>query len=542
MKKRITALLLAAVMLLAALAGCGPANNGGDSGNSDGGNSSSNGGGNTDRALKIRKVNSLASTDYDVVTYTEDMSILSDNVFQGLYGMDEAGGGYCKLLAKDVAISEDGITYTITLVDATFQNGDAVKASDVKFSYDRAMATERFNYVTDMIDKVEVQDDKTVVFTLKYPYSAIDHTFFSIKITSEREVTEAGAAYGTTAHTAATGPYAISNYDPAGGLTLTAYDGYWGGAPAIKTVEYVLITEDSAAVIAYENGEIDFMNNAPTSDWDALVSASGENNAVLKGNSIRTLYINYQSGANNGILGNELVRKAICYAVDKNAINTVATSGLGTPSDEYILSDYVATAPEAKDFETYSYNPEKAKELLLQAGYTEADLSAGISVGTLTTYGPATGEKAKAAQVVQANLKAVGLLCEIDVADSNINVPKLKAHDFDLGIYGDSGNYDFNNIRQQVLVDGGYCIVDLTGNPGGLEYSKVESLLADGIAETDIAARKAIYTELWSMVADTATMLPYMNMPVAVVWSSALNPGDGAQSPTYYHLNTFSWK
>ena len=542
MKKRITALLLAAVMLLAALAGCGPANNGGDSGNSDGGNSSSNGGGNTDRALKIRKVNSLASTDYDVVTYTEDMSILSDNVFQGLYGMDEAGGGYCKLLAKDVAISEDGITYTITLVDATFQNGDAVKASDVKFSYDRAMATERFNYVTDMIDSVEVQDDKTVVFTLKYPYSAIDHTFFSIKITSEREITEAGASYGTTAHTAATGPYAISKYDPAGGLTLTAYDGYWGGAPAIKTVEYVLITEDSAAVIAYENGEIDFMNNAPTSDWDALVSASGENNAVLKGNSIRTLYINYQSTTNNSILANDLVRQAICYAVDKNAINTVATSGLGTTSDEYILSDYVATAPEAKDFETYSYNPEKAKELLLQAGYTEADLAAGVSVGTLTTYGPATGEKAKAAQVVQANLKAVGLLCEIDVADSNINVPKLKAHDFDLGIYGDSGNYDFNNIRQQVLVDGGYCIVDLTGNPGELDYSKVESLLADGIAETDIAARKAIYTELWSMVADTATMHPYMNMPVAVVWSSALNPGDGAQSPTYYHLNTFSWK
>lgn len=539
MKKRITAFLLTAVMLLGALAGCGgPANNSGGGGNGDGGS----GGDNTSRSLKIRKVNSLASTDYDVVTYTEDMSILSDNVFQGLYGMDEAGGGYCKLLAKDVAISEDGITYTITLVDATFQNGDTVKASDVKFSYDRAMATERFNYVTDMIDSVEVQDDKTVVFTLKYPYSAIDHTFFSIKITSEREITEAGASYGTTAHTAATGPYAISKYDPAGGLTLTAYDGYWEGAPAIKTVEYVLITEDSAAVIAYENGEIDFMNNAPTSDWDALVSASDGNNTVLKGNSIRTLYINYQSTTNNSILANDLVRQAICYAVDKDAINTVATSGLGTPSDEYILSDYVATAPEAKDFETYSYNPEKAKELLLQAGYTEADLAAGVSVGTLTTYGPATGEKAKAAQVVQANLKAVGLLCEIDVADSNINVPKLKAHDFDLGIYGDSGNYDFNNIRQQVLVDGGYCIVDLTGNPGGLEYSKVESLLADGIAETDIAARKAIYTELWSMVADTATMLPYMNMPVAVVWSSALNPGDGAQSPTYYHLNTFSWK
>ena len=84
MKKRITAFLLTAVMLLGALAGCGgPANNSGG-GNGDGGS----GGDNTSRSLKIRKVNSLASTDYDVVTYTEDMSILSDNVFQGLYGMD----------------------------------------------------------------------------------------------------------------------------------------------------------------------------------------------------------------------------------------------------------------------------------------------------------------------------------------------------------------------------------------------------------------------------------------------------------------------
>ena len=532
--KKLAALLLSCLLLIPMLAACGgngnSSNPGGASGNPE------------DRTLRMRQTAALVSTDWQNSTLVNDMQILWVQVFEGLYGMDEAHGGYYDLLAKDIQVSEDGLTYTVTIVDATFQNGDAVKASDVKFSYDRAMATERFNYVTDMIDSVEVQDDKTVVFTLKYPYSAIDHTFFSIKITSEREITEAGASYGTTAHTAATGPYAISKYDPAGGLTLTAYDGYWGGAPAIKTVEYVLITEDSAAVIAYENGEIDFMNNAPTSDWEALVSASGDNNAVLKGNSIRTLYINYQSTTNNSILANDLVRQAICYAVDKNAINTVATSGLGTTSDEYILSDYVATAPEAKDFETYSYNPEKAKELLLQAGYTEADLAAGVSVGTLTTYGPATGEKAKAAQVVQANLKAVGLLCEIDVADSNINVPKLKAHDFDLGIYGDSGNYDFNNIRQQVLVDGGYCIVDLTGNPGELDYSKVESLLADGIAETDIAARKAIYTELWSMVADTATMHPYMNMPVAVVWSSALNPGDGAQSPTYYHLNTFSWK
>lgn len=496
----------------------------------------------SDRVLKIRKTQALISTNWEFIVNTEDMPVIWDQVFEGLYGLDEAGGGYCHDLAKDVSISDDGLVYTITLVDAVFQNGDPVTANDVVFSYNRAIESGRFNYATDMIDSVEAVDDSTVQFTLLYPYSAIDHTFYTVKISSEREVTELGDSYGTGPHTAGTGPYYVSAYDPAGNIVLKAHEDYWGGAPDIKTVEYVLITEDSAAVIAYENGEIDFMQNAPTTDWDSLVKASGENNAILKGNNIRSVYINYRSETNDGILANELVRKAICYAINKDAINNVVTNGLGVPTSEYIPSSYVETAPSADNFETYPYDPDKAIELLHEAGYTDEQLQAGVSVGTLTTYGAATGEKAKAAQVVQSNLEAVGLKCDIEVQDSSIISPRLHAFDYDLCIYGDSGNYNFNNIRQQVLVDGGYSVVDLSGDDSCVDYAKIQELLAAGIATTDISERAAIYLELWQMVADSATIYPYLHLPVAVVWSPAIDPGDGALSPTHYHIKTFSWK
>lgn len=528
--KKLVSLTLVVAMILCAFAGCG--------GGSNGGGEAVN---NEDKVLTVRKSRELVSTDYAMTTTSDDMAILWTHVFQGLYGIDEAAGDYRKELAKDVEISEDGTVYTITIVDAKFANGDDLKASDVVFSYERAMANSRFNYVTNMIDKVEELDDKTVQITLQYPYSPFIHTLFSVRICSEREVTEAGDAFGTVPNKAGTGPYYVDQYDPAGGVTLKANENFYGGVPDIKTVEFVTISDDSAAVIAYENGEIDFMTNAPTAEWDSLVEASNGCNAILQGNNIRSFYINQKSKTNNGILGNEYVRKAICYAIDKDAINTVVAAGLGHPTTEFIPSAYVATAPSEDTFETYPYSPEKAKEMLYQAGFTDDDIAKGIDVGTIITYGAATAEKAKAAQVIQSNLKAVGLIAGVDVQDNSVIVPRLHGFDYDMGIYADSGNYDFNNIRQQVYVDGGYQCIDYSDSDV-LDYNKALELLQKGVEITDTEERLAIYTELWQMVMDTATIYPYINMPVGVVWSEDLDPGDAPQSPTYYHLDTMSWK
>lgn len=495
-----------------------------------------------DQVLHLRKTASLQSTDWESTTNTFDMQIVWVQVFESLYTIDEANGGYQNQLAKEVVVSDDGLTYTVTLVDATFQNGDPLKASDVVFSYDRAMKNSRFNYVTSMISGIEAVDDKTVVFTLDYPYSAISHTFWSIKISSEREVTEQGEAFGTVPHTAGTGPYIISEYDVASGVKLTAYENYWRGVADIKNVEYIVISDNAAAVIAFENGEIDYLPDAPLSEWASLVAAAGDNNSLTKGNNIRFLAVNYLSETNNNILGNQKVREAIFYAINRDNINAAAASGFGAVAYEYMPHEYVATSPSVLDgtFEKYDFDPEKAKALLKEAGYTDAQIAAGIDVGTLMTYGASTAEKAKAAQVIQASLAEVGLKCEVYVAEAAQVTPKLYAQDYDMCIFGDSGNYDFNNIRQQVHSEStGMYVVKYADDKSPLDWKRLEELVGLGVSTADVKERLGYYTELWSMVMDSATILPLIHNPVGIVWSSRIDPG--GLCPTYYHLYNFSW-
>lgn len=543
--KRALSLIMALVMAATLLVGCG---------DNSGGNNNDAEVSNDDKVLSLRMPSALGSTDWAQNSNLVDMQVTWANVFEGLYGIDEGAGGYYMALAEDVQVSDDQTVYTIKLRDAKFQNGDQLKASDVVFSYDRVMANPRFNYLTNMIDSYRAVDDQTFEITLKYAYSAIVHTFFTAKIMSEREVTEAGDAFGTTVHKAGTGPYYFSAYDVASGFSLEAFDEYWGGEPSVKHVEYKVITEDSAAVIAFENGEIGYLHDAPVSEWETLAAKAGDSCVMLKGNNIRSFFINWESKNNDGILANENVRKAILHAINKESINAVAASGYGAVSNcEFIPSEYCETSPRASDgkFETYDYSTEKAHEYLLAAGFSEEEIAAGIPVGTIKTYGSQTSEKVKAAQVIQSNLREVGLIAEVEFGDINIVSPELHKFDYDMCVFGDSGNYDYNNVRQMVASEsngednngGGMSVVRFNGDGKGsspFEWEKMDELLAAGVATTDTAERYEIYTELWSLVMDTAIMDPFLHMPVGIAYRDDLDIG--TPCPTYYRLFNFSWK
>lgn len=539
MKKKILAIVMVVAMIFGALTGCTDSSNSNASNTPNTGSSGSSGstGGNqsqaadnSDRVLRLRLTSSVTSLDWEGSTNTHDMKVWHQ-MFEGLYGMDEANNGYYQELAKEVELNDDETVYTITLQDGVkFQNGDDLKASDVVFSYNRAMKNPAFNYLTAPIDKVEAADDSTVKITLKYPFSPIGHTFFCIKIMSEREVTEQGDKFGTVLHKAGTGPYYVEEYDVASGVKLRAFEDYWRGAPSIKAIEYRVLSDDSAAVISYENGELDYYEEAPLSDWESLSAAAGENKAMLKGNNILWFGVNYLA---NDVLANEKVRQAMFYAINKEDINIAVCDGLGEEATQYMPSEYVATSPK-DGFETYPYNPEKAKELLTEAGYPD-----GVNVGTILTCGASTGKNAKMAQVVQANLAEIGITAEVSVMDVSIVVERWHMQDYDLCVFADSGNYDYNNIRQQLHSEsvGMYCI---KYKDGPFDWQRMEELIELGASVSDVDKRLEYYTELWSITMDTATMLPCLHYPTALVWSKDLNIGEPV--PTYYKVRTFSWK
>jgi len=526
--KKVLSLLIVLLMVIVSITGCSsgtPGNTPAPSGPS----------GETpaDKTLRLRLTASLASLDWEQTTNTRDMKVWHQ-MYEGLYGMDEANNGYYKELAKEVNLSDDQLVYTITLQDGVkFQNGEPLKASDVVFSYNRAMKNSRFNYLTSMIEKVEAIDDNTVKITIDKPYSPIDHTFFCIKIASEKEVTEQGDKFGTIPHKAGTGPYYVTEYDIASGVKLSAFEDYWRGAPAIKNVEYIVISDEAAAVIAYENNELDYLEDAPLSDWDSLSKVAGDNKIMIKGNNIMFMAINYLSPTNNNVLANDKVRQAIFYAINKKDINLAVSDGYGTEAIHYMPPEYVATSP-ADGFKTYDYDVAKAKELLAEAGYPN-----GLDVGTILTYGAATSNNAKMAQVLQANLAEVGITAAVSVAEAAIVTPRLYEQDYDICVFGDSGNYDFNNIRQQVHSESvGMYVVKYKDGP--FNWQRLEELVDLGASTSDVSKRVGYYRELWSIVMDSATILPGLHRPAGIVWSADLDIGEPV--PTYYKVRTFSWK
>ena len=521
MKKKLLTLLLSVVMVTA-LAACG------GGGGSDSGN-------NEDRTLVMRLGQSLSSLDWENSTLTYDMYVWHQ-MYEGLYGMDEAGEGYYEELADGVTISDDGLVYTIPLREGvTFQNGEPLTANDVVFSYERAMKNSRFNYLTSPIEEVKAIDENTVEFTLNQPYSAIDHTFFSIKITNEKEVTEQGDDFGTIPHKAGTGPYYVTEYNVASGVKMDAYEDYWRGAPAIKHVEFKVIADEAAAVIAYENGDIDYLAEVNLSDWDAVSSKEGGQSTMLKGNDITWLGINYLSHTANDALMNEKVRQAIFYAIDKDAINTAVFDGKGTVTNEYMPHDYVPTQP-SEGFMTYEYDPDKAKALLEEAGYGD-----GLDLGNILTYGGADSPKGKAAVVIQDNLAQVGITVGVDMREYAAAEADMYGQNYDIVIFGDSNNYDFNNIRQQVHSEStGMYLVKFKDDRSPFNWQRMEDLIDLGVSTTDIDERLTYYTELWDMVMKTATIDPLVHKPVGIVWSGDLDIGEPV--PNFYKIRTFSWK
>lgn len=481
-----------------------------------------------DKPVKFRLTSSMTSLDWGQSTNTRDMKVWHQ-MFEGLYGMDESKNGYYLELAKKIDISKDQKTYMVTLQDGVkFQNGDPMKASDVVFSYKRAMKNSRFKYLTSMIVDVVAVNDKTVKILLDKPYSPIAHTLFGIKILSEREVTAQGDKFGTIPHKAGTGAYYVTEYNIATGVKLQAFDGYWRGAPSVKKVEYIVISDDTAAVIAYENGELDYFEDVPLSAWKQLSKVAGPNGTLIKGNNIMFMAVNYLSPVK--ALADIKVRQAIFYAINKEDINLAVTDGYGVAATQYMPPEYVATSP-VKGFKTYDYNVATAKKLLAEAGYRK-----GLNVGTILTYGTSTSNNAKMAQVLQANLADVGITAAVSVMESAIVTPKLYAQDYDICIFADSMNYDFNNIRQQVHSESkGMYVIKYKDGP--FNWQRIEQLVDLGVSTAEIPTRLKYYTELWSIVMDTATIMPAIHRPVAIVWSKSLNIG--APVPTYYKIRTF---
>ena len=446
--KKLLALLLALAMVLS-LAACGKS----ASSTSDSASSAPANSGPMNVAPAVE--NEVPTSSMDKVRYGVQLSTSTLQPFLAvgivhpiiMYGVYENLFSYTKdmsdiepRIAKSYT-TEDNLTYDIELFDyVTDSQGNKITADDVLFSFETMRAS---GTATDL-NKV-VSFEKTGDYSLRLVLnSTVVSTFTNVMrsfvVVSQKAYEASGDGFASAP--VGTGPYAVTDFQPAVSVTLTRRPDYWQtddsqrafmASANLEEVTLVTIAEGSQLAVAMQTGTVDAVTIPQTAGEQFL---NNPDYAFYPLTAPLGFQIYCSGDAHSPLADNVKLRQAIFRAMDTNAIIAVAYGGYG--EKQYTMGPATCSDfQEAwKNEDYYDYNLEEAKKLLEEAGYKPGELKLQMLIINLEAW-------SKTAQVIQQNLSQIGIDLEIINADSALYV----------SYFNDAANYDLllHNMTQLEL-------------------------------------------------------------------------------------------
>ena len=320
------------------------------------------------------------------------------NIFEGLVKPDPEGN-IIPAVAQKCNVSDDAMVYTFTLREGiTFHNGQAVTVDDVVYSISRAagMLDEGAYTAADTlatVSSVEATDDKTVVITLTEPNTE----FLATLATTNVAIIPKDYADQAT-NPIGTGPFKFVSRSPQENFVMEKYEGYWGEGAKLSKVTY-LITAPDSLVMSLKSGAIDICPHLTADQVKSVEDQYNIEKDTMK--LVQALYLNNAVEPFNDVR----VRQALCYAIDVQAIIDLVVDGNGVRVGSSMFPAFQKYyVEELADY--YTYDVEKAKELLTEAGYPDGFT---MTITTPSNY----PQHVQTAEVIVEQLKAVGITAEI---------------------------------------------------------------------------------------------------------------------------------
>ena len=316
------------------------------------------------------------------------------NVFEGLM-KPTPEGDLIPAVAEKYEISDDQLTYTFTIRDGIkFHNGDPVTAEDVgeslarcKNGGDGIFEVEAFSNIQHM----ETADSRSISITLGEP----DSEFLSYLTAA---VLPAGYDGQDTAPVG-TGPFKFVSRAAQDNIVLERFDDYWGEKAYLDKVTYKIIENADSILMSLQSGAVDLFAHLTSTQ----VAQLGDEFNIEEGtmNLVQAMYLNNAEKPFDDVR----VRQALCYAIDRQQILDLAFDGYGSLIGS---SMYPAFGKYFDDSLTnyYTYDVEKAKALLADAGYPDGF---AMTITVPSNYQP----HLDTAQVIVEQLKQVGITAEI---------------------------------------------------------------------------------------------------------------------------------
>ncbi len=443
---------------------------------------------------------------------TTTVQNMVDYVVETLLRVNE-DGEVVPHLATSVETSEDGLTVDVELEqDVVFHDGKPFDAEAVVFNLERIIdpdLTVPLGSPFEVMKEITAVDADTVQITLSRPSpgfrSALSVT--TAAMISPASVDAEGNTNADYQNPVGTGPYEFENYTAGESVTLTKFEDYWGEEPHYDQVVFRIVPEAATRESLLLAGQVDMIILPPVSDLEAL--QANDKVEVKIAPSDRTIFIAFDTGDER--LSDPRVRQALNYAVDKQAII------------DNVLFDAAEkmTAPMAKSLfgycETgsYDYDPERATQLLQEAGAT------GMTLDLLTPSGRYVQDQ-QAAEAVAGYLRELGLTVNVTTSDfpsflARVNAPR-SANTVDMHLLGWAPPYLDAEFQMQMFRKA-------THPPAGLATSfytnpRVEELLAQADTETDEDAREKAYCEASKIIWEDAPWIFLWTQSFPIVHSA----------------------
>lgn len=405
---------------------------------------------------------------------------INDNVYETLLSRD-AEGELQPLLAAEMPTQVDDTHWEVTLRDGIeFHNGEPLTAEGVATSFQRIIdpefASEQASFF-EGITEIEAKDETTVSFTTEGPDPVFPARLYWIKVVEPSHAEEADFDENPVG----TGAYKFVEWNRGQDIKLEVNADYWGDAPSIDEVTYRFVSEPGTRLSGLLSGEFDLITNLLPEDVERAPKS-----AHVMGLEHPVFILNSMDGTTADVK----VRQAMNYAVDKEALAENLYGGFARIDDCQILSpSFFGYNP---DLDPYPYDPDRAKELIQEAG------AEGATIEVVSTSGRWLKDRelteAVAGYWTEAGLKADVSIYEFDEYLDRLFDRETRAP----AIFVTSSNELLDAGRQ---LNAFYA-------PEGIGGSNNDTAMADQIkaanVETDVDAREQLYHEITKNACDQA--------------------------------------
>ncbi|HEV2036773.1 MAG TPA: ABC transporter substrate-binding protein [Candidatus Dormibacteraeota bacterium] len=406
------------------------------------------------------------------------------NIFNKLLEID-SDGSYYGVLAKKWT-SPDPKTYIFDLQEnVVFHNGEKFSGDDVKYTFERIRnpkTASSFAPLFSVVDTVEVVNPNRVVFHLRDSFGPFLNNIATSSYVVNQKAIESS---DPTRNPVGTGPFKFVEWVQSDHITLQKFDKYFKpGRPYLDKIIFYFRNVDESRIQALRSGDLDWLDAIPLQQVTTLKSDPA---------------FNYVGAANAGIpdyiafnckqapFNNKTLRQAVSWAIDRKAIRDVAYFGTGELGVEEVPSQSIFYDGEDRFASAPDVN--KAKSLLAQAGHPN-----GLDIEY--TGLPQYPELLKTGEVIQQNLKAVGINMKVTELEVGVWFDRYLKGNYDLTSAYFAGTVDPDTFYSQILHTGGGFDFVFYSNP------QLDPVIDRARAETDQSKRKQLYKQIRQVVAD----------------------------------------